>query len=306
MGKTIALLPPSSGGGGLSPNLAQTAAGGAAVQGAARNNLGLRPLVVANYDAMQALTFDQAVGRLILVEDGFRYFYLKGTIPADDGDWIELTDTTLEKVAAGGPVRQATAQINLGLGNAATRDVGNTAGTVCAGDDPRLSGAGATSWPIEAGAMIPRTVGGAGIAGVATAGHNVNYDAIEFDWLVEQFVQFWTKLPNNWNGGPFAVDMDWEAPSGVNGNQIVMAAAARAYADGDALDQVRGVPQLTTDTFTAPGLLRFTPLTPLITPAGAPAVGQPLLIEISRKVNEAADNLGAVVRLKRITIHYNL
>jgi hypothetical protein len=115
MSKTIALLPPSSGVGGVSANLAQTAAGGAAVQGAARNNLGLRPQVIDTYAALQALTFEQAVGRIFFVVENFGLYLLRGTIPNDDGDWLRLNDPALDYISVAGAGARASARAALGL-----------------------------------------------------------------------------------------------------------------------------------------------------------------------------------------------
>ncbi|MGJ3290235.1 hypothetical protein [Klebsiella michiganensis] len=47
----------------------------------------------------------------------------------------------LSEIATAGSAAQASARTNIGLGNSATRAVGNTAGTVAAGDDSRITGA---------------------------------------------------------------------------------------------------------------------------------------------------------------------
>jgi hypothetical protein len=60
---------------------------------------------------------------------------------------LSLTGSPISVSYGGtGATSASGARSNLGLGNAATMNVGTTAGTVCAGDDPRLSGGGSVAW----------------------------------------------------------------------------------------------------------------------------------------------------------------
>lgn len=152
-------------------------------------------------------------------------------------------------------------------------------------------------WP--AGAAIPRTTAGAAAGTTELATNDVMLDTYDFDTAADEAVQFIGYL-EHWGASTIKVKPTWTAASGTG--TVCWAVAARALADGDALDQAFGTAQSSTDTLTTANDEHVGPATAAITVAGTPANGQRLQVQVTRDVSE--DTLDADARLLGIWIEY--
>lgn len=84
------------------------------------------------------------------------------------------TSNNLSEIATAGPLAVAAALSNLGLGEAAKRNVGTTANTVAAGDDPRIGNAVQQKSPSLVTAFVNFSVSG----GVVTINDSYNVSSV--------------------------------------------------------------------------------------------------------------------------------
>lgn len=153
-------------------------------------------------------------------------------------------------------------------------------------------------WP--AGAAIPRTTAGAATGTVETGTNDVMYDVFDFDSATDEAVA-WVGYLEHWGESTIKVKPVWTAASGTG--TVCWSAKARAYDDGDALDQDGGTPQTSTDTYNeTAGDLHIGPATAAITVAGKVASWQPIILQVMRDVSE--DTLNADARLLGVWIEY--
>ena len=107
------------------------------------------------------------------------------------------------------------------------------------------------------------------------------------------------RMPNDWNGGAFNVDVRWSADSAAT-DSVKWILQARAYDNGDTIDQAFGAAVNVTQANAGQNKLNVT--TPLaVTPAGSTTGGCTVLLQISR---DAADSLAAVARLWMAALTY--
>jgi hypothetical protein len=150
---------------------------------------------------------------------------------------------------------------------------------------------------VNAGAMVARVTNGAAAATVETTTNDIMYDGFGFDSTVEEGVGFWFAPPTAYDGGTITFKPRWTSASGTG--TVKWDFAARAYADDDPLDAALGTEQSTgTDTLLAAGDMHVSPTTPALTPAGTPAAGRDMYVQITRDVNADAVLLG-------VTVEYN-
>lgn len=210
--------------------------------------------------------------------------------------------------------------------------VGTTAGTVAAGDDPRLSDArtptththalsgltqsgattgqvptwNGTAWAaatpsggssntrwIGAGELIPRVTNGAGIDGEELATNKINLDYLAFDAGTAEYAQSTFDWPSGFT--TFTAKAFWTAASGSGA--VVWAAQARCYADDDALDQAQGTAQTVTDTLLAANDAHLSSATSAITPGGTVAAGNLCVVQVYRDATNGSDTLAVDARL---------
>jgi hypothetical protein len=131
--------------------------------------------------------------------------------------------------------------------------------------------------------LIPRVTGGAGIDGEELATNDINLDYLAFDATTSEGAQ---------------VSFAW--PSGFT--TVTWTAAARCYADDDALDQAHGTAQSVTDTLLAANDAHKSSATSAVTPGGMVAAGNLTVVQITRDV---ADTLAVDARLIGVLLEFS-
>lgn len=159
---------------------------------------------------------------------------------------------------------------------------------------------------IPVGGQIPCTTAGCGVNSSETASNKINYDSLDFDAAVsagnEEKSDVWYPMPSNYDGGTVTAKVWWTADSGSGG--VVWSVAARAHADGDAIDAAMGTAQQVADTLISAGADHKTAATPAITIAGTPAAGNMVVWRICRLNNDASDTLAVDARLLGVEITF--
>jgi hypothetical protein len=229
----------------------------------------------------------------------------------------------------------------LGLGDSSTKSVGATAGTVCAGDDSRLSdsrtptshthaladltqssastgqvatwngsawapatpsaGGGEGARWIGAGELIPRVTTGSGIDGEELATNKINLDYLAFDAGTAEYAQASFSWPSGM--ATMTAKAYWTAASGSGA--VVWGVQARCYADDDALDQAQGTAQTVTDTLLAASDTHISGATSAITPGGTVATGNLCVVQVYRDAASGSDTLAVDARLIGIRLEFS-
>jgi hypothetical protein len=171
-------------------------------------------------------------------------------------------------------------------------------GTTVVGATPSV-GAINMRW-IGAGELVPRVTAGAGIDGQETATHRVNLDYLAFDPATQEFAQATFDWPAGFT--TFTARFYWTAASGSGG--VRWTAAARVYADDDAIDQARGTAQAVSDTLFAANHVHQTSATPSVTPGGSVAANRMTVFEIARDPAHADDTLAVDARLIGVLLEF--
>jgi hypothetical protein len=110
-------------------------------------------------------------------------------------------------------------------------------------------------------------------------------------------------MPSDYNGGTITAVFYWAAGD-ASTNSVEWGLAARAYADGDALDQAFGTAQEVTDANQANDDVNISAATPAITIGGTPAAGNYVQFRAYRNPADANDTLAATAELLAIRITY--
>ena len=162
-------------------------------------------------------------------------------------------------------------------------------------DTPAV-GSSTTKW-IGAGELIPRVTNGAGIDGEELATNKINLDYLAFDTATAEYAQASFAWPGSFT--TFTAQFHWTAASGSG--TVTWTAAARCYADDDALDQALGTAQSVTDTLLAANDAHKSSATSAVTPGGTVASGNLCVVQIGRDI---ADSLGVDARLIGVHLEF--
>lgn len=146
---------------------------------------------------------------------------------------------------------------------------------------------------VPAASMVPRYTAGAGVFTEEFATNDTNYDTLTFDAATVEGAQFLFALPAGWTN--IKVKFYWTASSGSG--DVVWGASAQGVNNDDPLDAVFGTEVTVTDTLITASDMHVTAATGTITPANAPAVGNPMLIQITRDADAAGDTLAVDAKL---------
>jgi len=151
--------------------------------------------------------------------------------------------------------------------------------------------------------MFTRTDNGAAAGSVELAGQKIMVESFDFAQGVSQFIQFYRRMPDNWDRGEVKAKFLWT--STIAGPlAVVFTLRARAFSSDDALDQALGGDQSVTDTITAADTLLSSPATAALTIDGSPALDDMIIWEIQRDGGNVADTLTADAKLLGIAIQY--
>jgi hypothetical protein len=110
-------------------------------------------------------------------------------------------------------------------------------------------------------------------------------------------------LPSDYDGGTITAVFYWAANT-ASTNSVVWGLAARAYADGDVLDQAFGTAQESTDANNGTDDVNISAATPAITIGGSPAASLYVQFRAYRNPAAAGDTLAATAELLAIRITY--
>ena len=151
-------------------------------------------------------------------------------------------------------------------------------------------------WPsITSGSNVPLLT--------ETATNKVNFYYIGFPDTIQTFANWSMPMPSDYNGGTITAVFYWVAGN-ASTNSVEWGLAARAFADGDALDQAFGTAQEVTDANQANDDVNISAATPAITIAGTPAGGNFVQFRAYRNPGDANDTLAATAELLSIRITY--
>lgn len=148
--------------------------------------------------------------------------------------------------------------------------------------------------------MLSLTNGANSITQVEAGTNKVNYLVVQFLQAVQSFAEWKTVLPSSYAGTPFIATFFWIAAD-ASLNSVVWGLQARAYADGNAIDQAYGAAQEVTDANTGTNDVNISDPSAGITAAGAPAAGQHVQFRAYR-LGSGADNLAATARLLEVRV----
>jgi hypothetical protein len=137
-----------------------------------------------------------------------------------------------------------------------------------------------------------------------TTTNAVNFYYIGFpDGATTTFANWAMPMPSDYNGGTITAVFYWVAGT-ASTNSVRWGLAARAYADGNLIDQAFGTQQQVTDANQANDSVNISAATPAITIGGTPAAGNFVQFRANRNPADAADTLPAVAELLAIRITY--
>ena len=163
---------------------------------------------------------------------------------------------------------------------------------------------------VSAGAMIPRTTGGATseTLNFTTAGDDIMIDVMAFADApaAEEGCGFWLTFPTGWDAGTVQAKFFFTTDAGTPGTTTVkFDIAAGAFADNDAIDAALGTEQSTTYTFssfTNKDMAITSKLGTALTIGGNPSDGEPIWFEITR--DTATDTFAEDAKLIGVEIEF--
>lgn len=158
---------------------------------------------------------------------------------------------------------------------------------------------------VDAAAMVPRKTNGAFAYTEEYATNDVTVDYYLFDSITEKGVQFKLALPDSWNLGTIRVKFFWDAATGASvSDGVTWGIAARAVSNDDAIDAAFPASVDTDDVVIAVGDLHVSPASVEVTVSGTPALGDLILVEVTRVVGDAQDDMAEDAKLFGIQIQY--
>jgi hypothetical protein len=155
---------------------------------------------------------------------------------------------------------------------------------------------------ISASTLASRLNNGCSAGTTESSVNKVNAYQLIFSQSVDEFAQAMVVMPSNWDGGTVTAKFYWTSALGFG--DVVWAIQARAFADGNAIDQAFGAVQSVTDTLSSFNNVQISSATPAITMAGTPAAGNLVVFQIYRDGNSVADTLNDDAYLFGIEITY--
>jgi hypothetical protein len=229
------------------------------------------------------------------------------------------SDGALLRVAAGIPAWEARPDItedDLDLSDVDTGDVSSSRhgfAPKAPGDTGKfLRGDGAwaaASVPgqifLTAAGMWPSTTSGcAGNVLVESASNKQNVYLLDFADGSTQYAEGFLAMPSDWDGGTLTATFYWLADD-ATADAVVWDCQARAYGDGDAIDQAWGTAQTVTDANASTASeLRISSATAAITVGGTPAASKLVLFRVGRLGADVSDTLTVDARLLGVMVAY--
>lgn len=156
-----------------------------------------------------------------------------------------------------------------------------------------------------AGAFQPRETDGAEPVTAEYPTNDITLDHYLFVKATEEGIQAQVVLPDEWDLGVIKAKVYWDSAAGASAaDGVAWGVRAGAKQDGMPIDAALGIEILTTDTLIAVGDLHISPPTAEITVDGALTKGGMTVVQIVRKVGNAADDMAEAAKLIGVMIQY--
>ena len=155
------------------------------------------------------------------------------------------------------------------------------------------------------GAWSSPTTNGAASSSEELATNDIRINYLAFDATTEEAAFLMFQAPKSWDAGTLTLQPIWTHPAATTYG-VVWGFSARAYADGDALDQAMGSAETSTDTGGTTSDCYIGPECSPITVAGSPAGEQLIIIKVSRVVADGSDTCDVDAHLLGVKIHYTV
>jgi hypothetical protein len=157
---------------------------------------------------------------------------------------------------------------------------------------------------LTAGGGWPSVTSGSNIPVITeTTTNRVNFYYIGFPDTIQTFANWSMPMPSDYNGGTITAVFYWVAGN-ASTNSVRWGLQARAFADGNLIDQAFGTAQEVTDANQANDSVNISAATPAITIGGTPAASNFVQFRAYRNPGDAADTLAATAELLSIRITY--
>ncbi|MCP4328434.1 MAG: hypothetical protein GY791_08360 [Alphaproteobacteria bacterium] len=162
-----------------------------------------------------------------------------------------------------------------------------------------------TIW-VPAAAMSAVATNGAAANTTELASNDVMVVGYDFDAAADEMVQFQVKMPKGWDEGTVTARFVWRHGSTASNFAVDWGIRARAYGDGDALDQAFGTRVDVADTGGTTNDVYISPATGAVTIGGTPGEGDYVIFEVRRDANDAADTLAIDATLLGVEAIYTI
>lgn len=192
----------------------------------------------------------------------------------------------------------ATVRSDLGLGDASTKTVGTTTGTVPLSDNV----IGKQTVAVPAYGMTPRTTNGAAPGVSETTTNKIMVNTLDYDASTQEYAQFQMHMPEGWNEGTVSARFRWTAGSGSD--NVIWGIQAVALSDDDALDTAFGTAVEVTDTLLLANDVHLTDETGAMTIGNSPGARDLVIFQVYRKAADAGDTLAVDAKLLGVDLYY--
>lgn len=159
-------------------------------------------------------------------------------------------------------------------------------------------------WLDGAGGWPSTTSGCAAETQTETSTNKQNYFTLDFDASTQEYAQFETAMPSDWDGGTITAQFYWLA-NDTSTNSVIWGLQAVSYGDGSAIDASWGTAQEVTDAnASTANQVRISSATSAITVGGTPTGGKFVMFRVYRKAAAASDTLTVDASLLGILVTY--
>ncbi len=147
---------------------------------------------------------------------------------------------------------------------------------------------------VPARAWTPRTTNGAATGGIETSTNKVMLKSLDFDASTIEYAQYDLGTGKSWNAGTITAVPIWSHASTTTNFKVSWGMQAVALADGDNLDTAFGTAIYSNDTGGVTDKEYVGPETAAITASNTPLEGDRLILQCSRKADDATNDTLAI------------
>ena len=160
---------------------------------------------------------------------------------------------------------------------------------------------------LPAAGWVRRTTGGAGTSNRETATNRINLATVDFDATTQEFAQYIIPaMPKGWDRATIDYRVIWDHPTASTNFGVVYGMSARVLGDNSASDQAFGTVITVTDTGGTANQIYASPRSGAVTPAGTPAEGDMLILQLQRNPADASDTLAVDARMIGVEVRYSV